>query len=185
MSQRIALLVVYGCWVAYKTLLTARSELRLLEEFLSGLRKLFNLGEGKLLLWQEIIHSFRVFRGDVVDLRQVLLLQRSLADRVSDTGSVGSHLDNGVVHFCHHLGRVLMRVVSGFIAHHTFIELRSLGIFALLTFMRIVALPRDDGVGYGVGSFGSIRPESVLEAVRHILLVAGVIRINAHRAVKV
>jgi len=35
MSQTRALLVVYRDWVAHKTVLTARSELRLLEEFMS------------------------------------------------------------------------------------------------------------------------------------------------------
>jgi len=64
----MAPLIVHRSRVADKTLLTARSELRLLEEFLSGLRKLFDLGEGKFLLRQEIIYGFRVFRSDVVDL---------------------------------------------------------------------------------------------------------------------
>jgi len=78
-----------------------------------------------------------------------------------------------------------MRMVSGFIAHHTHIELRSLGILALLAFMGIVALPGDDSIGHGVRSFRGIRPKSVLEAVRHIMLVTSVIRIHTHRAIKV
>lgn len=78
-----------------------------------------------------------------------------------------------------------MSVLSCGIVHDTPVEFRGLRIFTLLAFMRVMGLPGDNIVGDRVGSLGSVGSEGMLEAVRHVLLVAGMVGIGAHRSVEV
>ena len=78
-----------------------------------------------------------------------------------------------------------MSVLSCSIIHDTPIEFRGLRVFALLTFVRVMRLPRDDVIGDRVWRLGSVRSEGMLEAVRHVLLVTGMVGVGTHRSVKV
>lgn len=78
-----------------------------------------------------------------------------------------------------------MSVLSCSIVHDTPIKFRGLRIFTLLAFMRIMGLPRNNVIGHRVGRLSSVRSERMLEAVRYVLLVAGMVGVSAHCSVKV
>ena len=54
-----------------------------------------------------------------------------------------TYLNDRIGNLRHHLRRVLMRMLPRGIAHHTLIQLRSLGILTLLALMRVMTLTRD------------------------------------------
>ena len=78
-----------------------------------------------------------------------------------------------------------MRMFPRGIAHDALVQLRGLGVLALLALMRVMALARDDIVRHGVRRLGDVGSEGVFEAVGHVLLVAGMIGVSAHRAVEI
>lgn len=69
--------------------------------------------------------------------------------------------------------------------HDTPVKFRSLCILTLLAFMRVMGLPGNNVVGDRVRGLGSVRSEGMFEAVRHVLLVAGMVGIDAHWSVEV
>ena len=76
-------------------------------------------------------------------------------------------------------------MLPGGIAHDTPVQLRSLGIFALLALVRVMAFARDYIVRHGIRRLSDIRSKAVFEAVRHVLLVAGMVGVGSHRTIKV
>ena len=78
-----------------------------------------------------------------------------------------------------------MSMLSRGIIHDTPVEFRSLRILALLPLVRVMGFPRDNVIGNRVRRLRGIGPESVLEAVGHVLLVASMIGVGAHWSVEV
>ena len=103
----------------HKTVSLVRPELLRLVEQRCLLAHFLNLAEVEFLMLElgQIIDTAGVLRSDVVDLREVL------------------HLDDGEVDVAHHLGGVLVQVLSGFVAHHSLVQLARLVILAYLTFV--------------------------------------------------
>ena len=64
----------HGWGIADKLLSVARTELLLLVPKVRILGELLNLGEGEVLLGQEIVNALCIVGRDVVDLGKVLLL---------------------------------------------------------------------------------------------------------------
>lgn len=65
--------------VAYQAIILTGPELGFFGKFVRILRHFFHLCEIELLLGQQVVNSLGILRGDVVNLRQVVLLQQWLA----------------------------------------------------------------------------------------------------------
>lgn len=69
------MLIVHRGRVPNQTVLATGPEFRLFEESVSVLRHLLDLREGEVSLGKEVVYRFGVLGRDVVDLREILLLQ--------------------------------------------------------------------------------------------------------------
>ena len=69
------ILIVHRGRVPNQTVLATRPEFRLFEESMSVLRHLLDLRERKVFLGKQVVHRFGVLGRDVVNLRQIFLLQ--------------------------------------------------------------------------------------------------------------
>lgn len=154
---------------AHKSVAIARPQLGLLVEQMRFLAQLDHLTEVKLLMLElcQIVDTTSILGCDVVDLREVLLL------------------DDGVVDVRHHLGCVAMSVVTLLFRHDSLVEFARLVVFADFALVVEVALARDNVVRDLVRCFRGIRTELVCEAVGCVLLVACMVCIDAHLAIKV
>ena len=77
--QALHVVDAHGRSVAYQTIILTGPELGLFGKLVRILRHFFHLCEVELLLGQQVVNSFGILRGDVVNLRQVFLLRRWLA----------------------------------------------------------------------------------------------------------
>lgn len=114
-----------------------------------------------------IIHPLGVLGRNVVDLRQILLRN----DRIVDMAE--------------HQSRVRVQILPPGVVHHALVQIASLGVLVDFAFVVVVALARDDVIGHFVWRFRDVWAEFIGEAVGCILLVAGVIAIDAHLTVEV
>ena len=96
-----------------------------------------------------------------------------------------SYLDDRIIDTRDHFRGILVSVLSRCVTHDTPVEFRCLRIFTLLTFMRVVGLPRNNVIGNRVRRLRSVRSERMLEAVGRVLLVASMVGIGPHWSVKV
>ena len=109
----------------------------------------------------------RVLGRDVIDLAEVALLDERELD------------------VAQHVGRVLVGVHAGVVVHDTAVQLARLVVLGQLALVAVVRFAGDDVIRDLVRRLGGVGAEFVLEAVGHVLRVAGVIAVDAHGAVEV
>ena len=78
-----------------------------------------------------------------------------------------------------------VRVTSRSIVHHTLVQLSSLRIFRIFTFVRVVGFTRNDVVGHSVGCFSSVWSKGHFEASGDALLYTSEVGIHAHRSIRI
>ena len=119
-------------------------ELPGLAERWSVLAQILHLAKVKLLMLElrQIIHPARVFRRNVVDLREILFL------------------DDWEVDMAHHTCRVDVQVLARSVVHDTLVQLRRLSVLVDLAFVVVMAFAADDGIGYFIRSLGNIWTET-------------------------
>lgn len=115
----------------------------------------------------QIVDATRIFRRNTVNLRQIRLRN----DRIVDMRQ--------------HLRRVRVQIRARLVVHDTLIQLARLVVLAELALVVVVGLARDDVVRDFVRRFRDFGRELVGEAVRRVLLAAGVVGVDAHGAVNV
>ena len=149
--------------------------------------ELLHLGEGKLILGQEVVDSLRIVRRDVVDLREILLLFSFISKRYPhtdpDTGL--TYLNYRILHELQHISSVLDSFLPLLLGHDARPKLGSLCVVALPALMPVMALAAHHIVRDLVRYLGSIWSEFVCETVRCVLLFAGVVGVGTHCTVKV
>lgn len=177
----------HGRSITDQLLALAGTKLRLLVPQMRIDYELLHLGEGKLLLGQEVINALRIVRRDIVDLREILLLFSFVSKRNShmDPDSILAYLNYRILHEPQHISSVLDGILPLLLGHDARPKLGSLCVVVLLALVPVVALAAHHIVRDLIRCLGSIWSEFVCETVRCVLLVASVVGVGTHCIVKV
>ena len=153
--------------ITSQALTIARPELSLLIPLMRCLRQFLDLRKLKFLLWEGGVDALSIVGANVVDLGEISLLYHRIPDESQQVGCVANS------------------VLPLSIAHNAAPKLFRLVIVTLLTFMPVVALAGNDIVANEVWCLCNVWTKFVREAVWHVLLIAGMVGINAHLAIEV